>query len=86
MFKEQQFYEADQLHLNAHAIELLWQQAVNYFVLPESIEVAQQIATTNATRTHKPIHPESKAAQDLKVKVGKTMDSLSKKHPGIYWK
>lgn len=86
MFRELRFYESDQLHLNPQAIEILWQHAAPYFIQPESIAISQKVVSTNSMRTHKPIHPESKAARELEGKIVDSMASLSKKHPGIYWK
>ncbi|GAB5418618.1 MAG: GSCFA domain-containing protein [Crocinitomicaceae bacterium] len=85
-FSDSKFYEADQLHLNAHAIEMIWQSAQIFFLNPESLALASQVMRVNHTRDHRPIHPESRAARELKEKVALKMQELSRQHPEIYWK
>lgn len=85
-FSDSKFYEADQLHLNAQAIEMIWQSAQNFFLKADSLALAAKVEQTNFTRDHRPIHPESKAARELEENVSKKMKQLSRQHPEIYWK
>lgn len=84
--REFHFYEADKLHLNSQAIELLWELAQDYFILPESLALAKWVTQTNFMRKHRDIHPESTAAIEFRKKVEIRIKSISEENPEVYWK
>ncbi len=85
-FADAKFYEADQLHLNAQAIEMIWESAQYYFLKSDSLTLAKEVMQVNHMRDHRPIHPESRAVRELNEKVMLKMQRLSEKYPEIYWK
>ncbi|XOV68209.1 MAG: GSCFA domain-containing protein [Fluviicola sp.] len=84
-FQDAKFYEADGVHLNPQSIEMLWQTASNYFIKPESWDLAAHVTHINTMREHRSIHPESKAAIAFKEEMNRKMEAVSKAHPEVFW-
>jgi len=72
--------------LDSKGVSLVWQHASSFFLDQKALLLATEVQEINRMKNHRSIHPESSSALKFREKVKEKQESLSKKHPEIFWK
>lgn len=81
--RDYRFYDTDMLHPNRLAIDYIWEKFRFVWLTDKATKTADNVASVQAKKAHRPFNPESVAHQEFLSKLKSDIEILQAKHPHI---
>lgn len=82
--RDYRFYEQDMLHVNATAIDYVWDKFKSQYLHRTDVSLMMaQIARINAAYQHRPRHPNTSAHHQFLRQMSAEIDAIAQKYPSI---
>jgi GSCFA family len=81
--RDYRFYAEDMVHPNYQATAYVWEKFVEAAIDPGTREIMKDVNQLLAAIAHKPLHPQSSAHQQFRLKQKQWADTLMAKYPWL---